>query len=189
LRCLTWLKALAVLVTLAAVTGYLTYNSEWFQKKYIYPFPHQEIIYHYALQNQVDPFLTAAVIKAESKFVSNAKSIKGAVGLMQMMPETARWVAEQSDYKGFYDGQLYDPEVSICFGTWYLASLKNEFNNNEVLVLAAYNGGRGNVKQWMKQYGWSDDFYQIEEIPFKETRDYVRKVLEARLRYQMLYGK
>jgi len=189
LRRVTWLKALAVFLTLATVAGYELYSSEWFQKKYLYPFPYQEIVFRHAIKNEVDPFLTAAVIRTESKFLPHARSVKGAVGLMQMMPETARWVADQSKYDGFYDGLLDDPEVNICLGTWYLASLKKEFKGNEVLMLAAYNGGRGNVKHWMSQYGWQDDFQQIDQIPFRETREYVQKVLDARQWYKLMYGQ
>ncbi|MBP2653501.1 MAG: slt 2 [Firmicutes bacterium] len=185
----TWLKSLFLFLMVVAAAGYFIYTSEWFQKNCLYPFPYQEIVYRHALKNEVDPFLAVAVIRTESKFLPEARSDKGAVGLMQMMPETARWVAGQIKYNGFYDNLLNDPEVNICFGTWYLASLNGEFNNNEVLVLAAYNGGRGNVKEWMRKYGWTDEFHEIEAIPFKETRDYVRKVLEAKKRYQSLYGR
>ena len=108
---------------------------------------------------------------------------------MQMMPETAKWVAEQTDFEDFTLNYLEDPEVSIRLGTWYLASLKKEFNNNEVLVLAAYNGGRGNVKQWMRQYGWTMSFRDINQIPYQETREYVGKVLRSKQQYRELYSQ
>jgi soluble lytic murein transglycosylase len=178
---------LALFVAIITICGYTLYSSEWFQKKYVYPFPYKEIIYRYALENEVDPILVVSVMRTESKFASAAKSPKGAAGLMQMMPETAGWVASQMDDTNFSLEQLNDPDVSIKLGTWYLASLKKEFKGNEVLVLAAYNGGRGNVKQWMRQYDWSMSFTEIDQIPFKETREYVRKVLTNKQHYLELY--
>jgi soluble lytic murein transglycosylase len=181
------LRILVLFVAIVTICGYTLYSSNWFQTKYVYPFPYKEIIYHYALENNVDPILVVSVMRTESKFASAAKSPKGAAGLMQMMPETAEWVAQQSGVLDFSLEQLNNPEVSIRLGTWYLASLKKEFKDNEVLVLAAYNGGRGNVKQWMRQYDWPADFTAIEQIPFKETREYVGKVLLNKQHYQELY--
>lgn len=181
-------KPLAIIIVLMAAVGYAVYNSNWFQRQYIYPLEHKDKIFRYARENGLDPFLVAAVIRTESRFIAGARSPKGALGLMQMMPETGQWVAGQMDYPGFSAGMLTDPEVNIRFGTWYLASLKREFQNNEILVLAAYNGGRGNVKQWMNQFGWTVEFKDISQIPFRETRDYVRRVLDARERYRTLYG-
>lgn len=186
---LTWMKVLGLCLLLLIVSIYIGYNSDWFQKKFIYPFPYQELVFKYAARNQLDPYLVAAVIRTESKFVSTARSPKGATGLMQMMPETAKWVAEQNELHNFTLEALEDPEISIKLGTWYLASLKKEFNNNEVLVLAAYNGGRGNVKQWMRQYGWDMLFRDINQIPFQETREYVGKVLRSKQRYRELYAQ
>lgn len=187
MRILTRMKVLVAGVLIAALATYAVYNSNWFQKKYIYPLPYEAIIFKYALENDVDPFLVASVIRAESKFFAKARSPKGAMGLMQMMPETAEWVASQMEFTDFSLSQLDNPEVSIRLGTWYLSSLKREFNSNEVLILAAYNGGRGNVKHWMGQYQWSFDFNGIERIPFRETREYVKRVLKSKARYQELY--
>ncbi|MCX7781392.1 MAG: lytic transglycosylase domain-containing protein [Negativicutes bacterium] len=184
-----WLRLMAVLFAIVLAVGYAVYSTDWFQKNYLYPFPHQEIIYRYALEYDLSPFLIAAVIRTESKFVPTARSPKGAVGLMQLMPETANWIAAQLEFKDYDIKVLENPETNIRFGTWYLASLKREFGDNEVLVLAAYNGGRGNVGHWMKQYGWSGSFRDIEQIPFRETREYVAKVLRDTKRYQELYGR
>lgn len=182
------LAVLLLVLALAAAAGFVIYHSDWFQKEYFYPFPYQDKVYRYGRENGVDPYLIAAVIRTESKFVAAARSPKGAMGLMQMMPETAKWVAGQVGQDDFRDAMLNDPETSIRFGAWYLASLRKEFNGNEILVLAAYNGGRGNVGQWMRQLGWGKDFRDIDRIPYKETREYVKKVLSARERYKALYG-
>ncbi|WP_425061384.1 Soluble lytic murein transglycosylase [Sporomusa carbonis] len=189
MRIWTWLKVLIIGLLFFATGIYAMIASDWFQKKYLYPFLYQEAVYTYALEYDLNPFLVAGVIRTESKFIASALSPKGALGLMQIMPETGRWIAEQLEQKDFMIADLTDPDVNIRFGTWYLASLKKEFAGNEVLYLAAYNGGRGNVKQWMQRYGWSTDFDDIEQIPFKETREYVEKVLYNKKRYQELYGR
>lgn len=178
-----------ILLCLLAVIGFLTYSSDWFQKKYFYPFPYKDIIFEYSIKNEVDPFLVAAVIRTESKFLPRARSPRGAFGLMQMMPETAQWVAKESNEQDFTLERLAEPEVSIRMGTWYLSNLQREFKGNPSLVLAAYNGGRGNVKEWMKRFGWGGDFSDHSQIPFKETREYVVKVLRSQKRYQDLYAQ
>lgn len=187
---LTRMKILVSIIVIMVVVGYGFYHSDWFQKKYLYPFPYQEIVYAYAVEKDIDPFLIAAVIRTESKFNTQAKSPKGAFGLMQMMPETATWVAEQMGFGDeFTTEQLGNPEVNIRMGTWYLSSLKKEFKGNEVLMLAAYNGGRGNVKQWMARYDWTMAFNDPGKIPFLETREYVDRVVCSKKRYQELYGR
>lgn len=189
MRILAWLKVLFFSLVLLATAGYSVYTSDWFQKKYLYPFPYQHLIYQYSLENNLDPMLVAGVIRTESKFIATARSPKGATGLMQLMPETAEWVAEKMERSDFKLEDLKDPETNIALGTWYLASLYKEFNDNDVLALAAYNGGRGNVRQWMRQYGWSMTFRDNSQIPFKETREYVGKVIYNKNRYQELYGR
>lgn len=188
MRILTRMKILVSIIFIVLVS-YTVYNSDWFQKKYIYPFPYQEFIYSYAAETELDPFLVAGVMKVESKFNPKARSPKGALGLMQMMPETAVWVAEQMGDNDFTIDHLENPEVSIRMGTWYLSSLKKEFKGNPVLMLAAYNGGRGNVKQWMSRYDWTMSFAEVDKIPFLETRQYVDKVLYSKKRYEELYGR
>lgn len=188
-RFLAWLKRVILLTTVLCTAGYFVYNTDWFQKNYVYPFPYQDIVYRYALEHNMSPYLIAAVIRTESKFNPYARSPKGATGLMQLMPETATWIATQLDYPDFDVKVMTDPETNIRFGTWYLSSLQRQFGENEVLYLAAYNGGRGNVGQWINKYGWSASFREIEQIPFRETREYVGKVLRDQKRYQELYGK
>ena len=174
---------------LVTLVGYFIYTSDWFQKKYVYPFPNKDIVCQYSIKNNLDPFLVAAVIRTESKFLPRARSPRGAYGLMQMMPETAQWVAKEAKEKDFSLERLAEPEVSIRMGTWYLANLNREFRGNSVLVLAAYNGGQGNVKEWMQRYGWTSDFEDASQIPFRETREYVGKVLTSHKRYVELYGR
>ncbi|MBP2663259.1 MAG: mltC 1 [Firmicutes bacterium] len=189
MRIWTWLKVLMIGLLLTATGIYAVFTSDWFQKKYMYPLLYQEAVYTYALERDIDPFLIAGVIRTESKFSSQARSPKGALGLMQIMPETGRWIAEQLGEQEYRTADLTDPDINIRFGSWYLSSLKKEFGGNEVLVLAAYNGGRGNVKQWIVRYGWNEDFDDVQQIPFKETREYVEKVLYSKKKYIELYSR
>ncbi len=181
-----WQAFLSLLVCLGFVT-YVICQTAWFQKKVFYPYPYREIVREYASEKNLDHALVAGVILSESKFNFSARSHKGAMGLMQLMPETAKWIAQQIEDEDFTLAELEDPEINIRFGTWYLASLHREFDGNEVLMLAAYNAGRGNVKEWMEKYHWDMSFQDIEQIPFKETREYVAKVLKSKSKYQSLY--
>lgn len=175
----------AALICISALVA--GFQSDWFQKKIFYPHPYRGFVVEYAEVYHLDPALVAGVILSESRFKIEAESHKGAKGLMQLMPTTAKWIAEQLDEPQFTIEELQDPEVNIRFGTWYLSSLEKEFGGNEVLMLAAYNAGRGNVKEWMKQYHWDMSFHDMAQIPFKETREYVAKVLRHKAAYQKLY--
>jgi soluble lytic murein transglycosylase len=182
------MKGIGLFIVLSTIVGIIIYNTAWFQKKYMYPLPYQEVVFNAAEQYEVDPYLVYAVMRAESKYLVHATSPKGARGLMQIMPETGSWIAGKLRVKDFTFSMLYEPEVNIEFGTWYLSSLKEEFDGNPVLILASYNGGRGNVKQWKQQYNWSADFSDAQQIPFIETRNYVKKVLNNYDAYKRLYG-
>lgn len=184
----TWMKVLVVSLLLTFGASFI-YTGEWFQKKYAYPLLYKGLVFKYADEYDLDPWLVAGVIKAESKFLLAARSPVGAIGLMQLMPETAEWIADQLEYPDFQLNDLETPAVNIRFGTWYLASLTQEFNGNEVLMLAAYNAGRGTVKQWMEQYGWTMSFRDSEQIPFPETREFIGEVLWNKKRYQELHDR
>lgn len=179
--------AVGMCVLLAAFVAFLVLQHEDVQRNYIYPYEYREYIAEYGQRYDVDPYLVAAVIKTESKFKSNAKSSHGAVGLMQLMPETAVWIAGQLEDMQFSPSRLQEPLCNIRYGTWYLGSLQAEFRGNEVLTLAAYNAGRGNVLEWMEKYGWGYDFQDISAIPFRETEEYVRSVLKNKAKYHQLY--
>jgi len=107
---------------------------------------------------------------------------------MQLMPETALWISEQIDDKEYNPGELHEPQKNIEYGTWYIASLEKEFEGNDVLALAAYNAGRGNVHDWMEENHWGMDFREVSAIPYEETRVYVMSVLKNRQKYWELYG-
>lgn len=166
---------------------YLTFASEAFQRQYLYPFPYRDTVEEYAGRYHVDPYLAAAVIKTESKFQDSVHSHRGAIGLMQLMPDTAEWIAGQLEDPAYSVEAIHEPERNIRYGIWYQRSLQREFGGNDVLALAAYNAGRGNVQEWIRDYHWPPDFHDIDAIPYQETREYVKKVLLTERKYRNLY--
>ena len=158
-------------------------------EKIAYPYPHKAIIQKYAAMYGVDPLLVVAVIREESKFLPQSESHKGAVGLMQLMPATAESISLSMGDKNFSVTELLNPEKNIQYGTWYLASLQKLFNNNITLAIAAYNGGRGHVQEWIKSGQIDPKNIREQDIPFKETRDYVSRVLSSYSKYIYLYRK
>lgn len=181
-----WKKLLLMILVLASLS-YFIWQNEDFQRKYLYPYDYQDTINFYADRYEVDRNLVASVILAESKFRQDATSVHGARGLMQIMPETASWIATQIKDDSFSVDKLYNVNMNIKYGTWYLSELQTEFEGNEVLALAAYNAGRGNVYEWMEKYHWDIDFKDYTKIPFPETREYVKRVLENKKHYNKLY--
>jgi len=155
--------------------------------RFVYLWPYQEEIIEYSKKNKLDPFLVAAVIKNESGFRIDAKSKPGAVGLMQIMPETGKWIAGEMGIQNFQIDKLAEAETNIRMGCWYLSELEYEFGHNRVLMLTAYNAGRGNTRNWMEEFNWDTEFGAIEAIPYVDTREYVRKVLYDRGQYYKLY--
>lgn len=144
---------------------------------FLRPVFHADIIKRYAAQYDVDPLLVTALIKVESKFFRRARSHRGAVGLTQLMPATARDMALELGYRSFRSVDLEDPETNIRLGTYYLHKLRNEFDGNDILALAAYNAGRTNVRTWCRHNPLIG--FEPEEIPYPETRRYVASVLRT----------
>ena len=141
----------------------------------------------YSEENGLDKYLVYAVIKAESNFNPNVKSNADARGLMQLMEETAverSNVIENEDIEAY---DLYDPETNIKLGTSYLSYLLELYDGNTVLAIIAYNAGLGNVKQWIKDGVITPDGSDIENIPYKETENYVRKILRDYQMYLKIY--
>lgn len=157
--------------------------------KKIYKTDYSEYVYKYSEQNNIDPLLTFAIIKAESNFNRNIKSKSGAIGLMQLMESTALEQAEEVNEEIPVTESLYNPEINIKIGTKYYSKLIQKYNNNTLLALAAYNAGIGNVDKWIEQGIIKQDGSDIENIPFKETNNYVRKIVRDYKIYQELYTK
>lgn len=152
-----------------------------------YPLSYEYFIIKYSDEYEVDPYLVAAIINVESKYDKYAESNKGARGLMQIMPATGEWAAEEIGIEDFAVEMLYEPETNIRIGTWYLNTLSAEFDNNLQLVLAAYNSGSGNVNKWLKNERYSEDGNSLEVIPFPETEEYVEKVNKNIKTYNILH--
>ena len=176
-----------VAVLLVGFTGWKIWNSDTVQMRFVYMWEYQQDIVTYSQKNKVDPFLIAAIIKNESNFNHKAVSKVGAVGLMQIMPDTGRWIAEQMGLESYKDTDLYQTRTNIRMGCWYLGELDHEFKHNLALVMIAYNAGRGQTHAWMEEYGWDDNFNDLKAIPFPDTREYVAKVLQDRDKYYLLY--
>ena len=152
-----------------------------------YPYSYREIIEANAAIYGVDPLLVTSVIREESKFNAEAVSRRGALGLMQLMPSTAHWIAPQVGINNLTDEMLLDPEINIQLGTWYLANLSNEFASRTNVVIASYNAGRGTVASWIEKDIWNGSYEDSARIPFGETRIFLQKVMRSYQNYQELY--
>lgn len=158
----------------------------WFLKK-IYKLEYSEYVYKYAEENDIDPYLIFSIIKAESNFNRNIESSSGAIGLMQLMEATAVEKANEIGQEVVVKEALFNPEINIKIGTSYYAYLIKHYNGNEHLALAAYNAGMGNVDRWIKEGTIKEDGSDLENIPYKETNNYVRKILRNYKIYKKLY--
>ena len=152
------------------------------------PLRHEDIIRQQSTAKGVDPSLVAAVIYAESKF-RDQTSHAGARGLMQITPDTARYIARLSGGTAFEQGDLATPQVNIAYGVYYLRYLLRQYGDNKVLALAAYNGGEGNVNRWIAEAAMSERAFGIAQIPFAETREYVARVLDVQRDYRKKYRR
>jgi soluble lytic murein transglycosylase len=151
-----------------------------------YPRGFWELISGEATRGQLDPWLVAALIRQESLYDPHARSGSDARGLMQLMPATAeRWAPVAGLNPASLD--LYDPGVSVRIGTTYLKGLLEMFDNDPFKAVAAYNGGEHAVATWNRKYPGEDDQW-VENIEYRETRDYVKKVIGGRREYRLLYG-
>jgi soluble lytic murein transglycosylase len=156
----------AVVVVLAAAAGYVIQSSPPWYERLRYPLRYSQYVRVHAREHGLDPALLAAVIYQESKFRPSAKSSSGAIGLMQLTPATAKGIAIRTGGHRFRTSDLYEPEINIRYGAWYLDNLFEKYGS-ERLVLAAYNAGQGNVDRWRAEGGG---------IRFAETRAYVDRV-------------
>lgn len=155
--------------------------------RYFFPIPYLQVIFREAEGAGLDDCLLAAIVKTESNFNPGAVSVKGARGLMQVMPETGKWVAGKRGMQGFDPDLLFNPEYNLKIGVWYVSDLYRQYGGDTILMLAAYNAGRGNVNKWLEQNRWTGERSSIDRIPFPETRQFIRKVLFYQQVYKFLY--
>ena len=173
------LLAAGVVAVLIGAAVYVNRTGPAWYERLRYPLHYSEYVRVHAKQNNLDPALLAAVIYQESKFDTGARSSSGAIGLMQLTPATARGIAIRTGGSAFRTADLYNPEINIRYGSWYLENLFQKYGN-ERLVLAAYNAGQGNVDRWRAKH---------EPIQFAETRAYVSRVEHLKSIYRRAWGK
>jgi len=151
------------------------------------PLEYTATIREQAHEKHLPASLIAAVIYAETKFDART-SPTGALGLMQIEPATAEFLARRSGARGFVLADLAHPATNISYGAYYLRYLLDHYRGNETLALAAYNGGQTNVDDWIAQAHAAGVRFTLGEIPFAQTRDYVRRVEQAQRSYRREYG-
>lgn len=150
------------------------------------PLTDASIIREQAAKKRLDPALIAAVIYAESRFEPRPSSA-GAQGLMQILPATAYYVAHLSGGSRFTASDLATPRINLAYGSYYLRYLLDHYGGNEMLAVAAYNGGLGNVDRWVADANAGGREMTAGTIPFPETREYVKRVLSAQRAYRSGY--
>ncbi len=169
---------LTVVGVLAATFGAIHFTHPTWYDRLWYPLRYGEIVRGHARNYRLDPALLAAVIYQESKFDAEARSDRGAIGLMQLLPATAQGIAERTGGSAFRVSDLYDPEINVRYGAWYLRHLLDKYGSERV-ALAAYNAGQRNVDSWLARG---------VAIQFPETRHFVDRVEHLKGVYRHAYS-
>jgi soluble lytic murein transglycosylase len=167
-----------VIAVLAAAFGAIHFTHPAWYDRLWYPLDYGEIVRGHARNYRLDPALLAAVIYQESKFKAHARSDRGAIGLMQLLPETAEGIAERTGGSKFRVADLYNPEINVRYGAWYLRHLLDKYGS-ERTALAAYNAGQANVDRWRAR-GLG--------VQFDETRHFVDRVEHLKRIYRHAYS-
>jgi soluble lytic murein transglycosylase len=192
-------RALVLCLALAAVLGVVGVvrwigsgaagaEAPGWATRVVYPLAYDGSIRASAGHNHLDPALVAAVIYAESQFDPRAVSDRGAVGLMQVLPETADQIAHETGGVTFTSADLQDPAINIRYGTRYLRTVLDRFDGNDVAAIAAYNAGAGAVSTWVAEASAAGHPLRVADIPYAETRAYVHRVVHLRDAYRKAYG-
>ncbi|WP_424768425.1 lytic transglycosylase domain-containing protein [Paenibacillus sp. sgz302251] len=180
-------KKRVLLVLLLGLMTILFLKSDWLAE-WMYPIHYKSDIRASAANYDVEPHLVAAIIRSETNYRTGQESRKGALGLMQIMPNTANWIIQRAGFKEVTEDMLmHRADVSIEVGSWYLHSLIHQFGDNHVAAVAAYNAGPGNVRKWLDSGVWDGRMETVKEIPFGETRHYVQRVIYYYNKYKDLY--
>ena len=182
--------AIIIILAIALTVGFLVDILWTVGDRMVYPQKYSEYVTKYAQMYNVPEDVIYATIKVESSFDPEAISIAGARGLMQMLPSTFEWLTSDEHLgENLTPNLLYDPEINIRYGTYYLKYLYTKFNYNWDTACAAYNGGEGNVSKWLEDDKYSDGEGNLRDFPksFSETKNYVKKIRHARDMYLKLY--
>ncbi len=177
---------IAVLLLIAISLGFLADFMVTQIERQLYPHDYEAYVQSASDAYGVPEPIIYALIKCESDFDSSAVSKAGAVGLCQIMPDTFLWLTDEVLFEHFDVGMLYDPETNIRYGVYYLSRLYDQFGD-WTLAFAAYNAGPGRVEQWLDDPELADGEGGLRKIPFKETRQYVKKMDRAWAEYEKLY--
>ena len=188
-RRLAWLAGILVALAAVGVAWYQVHQQMpgWYARLW-YPLEHEEAVRLEAGRNGLDPALVAAVIDTESGFVADSRSGQGAIGLMQVQPDTARFIAGLPRRPSPAPERLAEPEVNIAYGTRFLRYLVDRYGSVN-LALVAYNGGPGNLGRWLEEAQARGEALRVpDDVPFAETRGFVTKVRDATDIYRRAYG-
>lgn len=180
-------KRIFIFITFLLLIIIILLNYKTIMKK-IFPLQYRQSVVKYSKKYDVDPYLIYSIIRVESKFNPYAKSNKGALGLMQITPQTGKYIAKLLVINDFEEDKLYNPNMNIQFGVFYFSKLYSDFNSDIDCALAAYNGGSGNVAKWLTTNTDGNKFLDVNEIPFKETKNYVLRVKKLYNIYRFLYA-
>ena len=154
---------------------------------YLFPRPYWTQVRRFAMENQLDPFLVAALIRQESEFNPAAVSRSNAFGLMQLLPSTGRKTAKELRMRGFRTETLLVPNINLELGTHYFREMIDHYNGQVEYALAAYNAGPNRVEEWLSAGNYRDVAEFVESIPFTETREYVQAIMRNARIYRRLY--
>jgi len=173
------------------IFSYLAEKQKWEEIPFelwekLYPDHYRYLVEGYAQKYEIDPLVVLAIIREESRFNPWNESVVGARGLMQIMLSTGEWIAEKINLINYNDEMLFSPEVNIDLGCWYIQYLNERFSDDLILALSGYNAGPGTTSRWLEKYNISDPDNFIENIPYDETRGYIKKVLKSYLMYERI---
>ncbi len=178
-------KLISLLLILSVILIIIIVNAVKLGVQTVYPRQYVSLIEQNAEEFEIDESLLYAVIKTESGFDKNAVSSVGAMGLTQITPETFEWLQTKTG-DSYEEDALFEPEISIYYGAYFLNMLLDEFDNTET-ALAAYHAGRGRVNEWLEDPSISPDGVILENIPYEDTAGYVRRVIKNTEKYKNIY--
>lgn len=186
---LRWLRKKRVLLPLLiSFIAVLFLSNIWMT--WLYPIYYKDQIRKHAIHYEVDPFLVASIIRVETNYKPGKESKVGALGIMQLMPDTANWAMEMAKLPSVtMDSIKHEADANIQLGTWYIKKLHDQMDGNPIAAIAAYNAGPGNVRSWLKKGLWDGTYENVKDIPVGETRHYVQRVIYYYNQYTDVYDE
>ena len=178
-------KLISLLLILSVILIIIIVNAVKLGVQTIYPRQYVKLVEENAAAFELDESLLYALIKTESGFDKKAVSSVGAMGLTQITPDTFHWLQTKTG-ETYEDEALFEPEISVYYGAYFLNMLLEEFDNTET-ALAAYHAGRGKVNEWLADPRISPDGVVLENIPYEDTAGYVKRVMKNTEKYKDIY--